>query len=286
MSVVIASNLISLRLQTQIKRTVSELGSVYERLGSGLRINSAVDEPAGLALSNKLRSQSKLLAVSVRNANDGLSYVATADAGLAEITSLLERMSELANQGANSIYTLTQHSALQSEFEALGSEVERVAVVSQFNGFNTLNGSVDKTVQVGLTGDSSSTILISSVIATLADLSIGSAGALTYSLTGTSINDAVSASQLAVVALSSAIDQISLKRGVVGAASARLRSAINLLTVMRENTLAAESQIRDTDIAEDIAKLTRLNVLRQSQIALLAQANQYSTQVLKLLENS
>ena len=124
------------------------------------------------------------------------------------------------------------------------------------------------------------------MIATLADLSIGSAGALTYSLTGTSINDAVSASQLAVVALSSAIDQISLKRGVVGAASARLRSAINLLTVMRENTLAAESQIRDTDIAEDIAKLTRLNVLRQSQIALLAQANQYSTQVLKLLENS
>ncbi len=283
MSVVIAANLVSLRLQTQLKKTTIELGNVYTRLGSGLRINSGADDPAGLALADKLRSQSKIFAVAVRNANDGISFTAMADAGLSEITSLLERMSELANQGANSLYSLTQRSAMQTEFSALGSEITRVASTTQFNGFAALKNSSDQTIQVGLSSDANSRIIISSVTATLGELGIGSGDTLTYSLTGNSIELAMSASRAAITALAAAVDEVAFKRGVVGAATERLRSAVNTLTVMRENALAAESQVRDADIAEDVARLTRLQVLEKSQLALMAQANQEPTLVLKLL---
>lgn len=286
MSVVIAANLVSLRLQTQLKKTTAELGSVYTRLGSGLRINSGADDPAGLALADKLRSQSKLFAVAVRNANDGLSFAAVADAGLSEITSLLQRMSELANQGANSLYSITQRSAMQTEFAALGSEITRISNTSQFNGFAALNNSSDKTIQVGISSDANSRITIGSVTATLGDLGIGSGSTLTYSLTGISIDAAMSASRQAITALAAAVDEVAFRRGVVGAASERLRAAVNTLSVMRENALAAESQVRDADIAEDVAKLARLQVLEKSQVALLAQANQEPNLVLKLLGTS
>lgn len=283
MSVVIAANLVSLRLQTQLKRTTAELGNVYTRLGSGLRINSGADDPAGLALADKLRSQSKLFSVAVRNANDGLSFAAMADAGLSEITSLLQRMSELANQGANSLYSITQRSAMQIEFSALGSEITRIADTTQFNGFAALNNSSDKTIQVGISSDANSRITIGSVSASLGELGIGSGSMLTYSLTGVSIDAAVSASRQAITALAAAVDEVAFRRGVVGAASERLRAAVNTLSVMRENALAAESQVRDADIAEDVAKLARLQVLEKSQVALLAQANQEPSLVLKLL---
>jgi len=285
MSVVIATNLVSLRLQTQLKRTVAELSTVYERLGSGLRINSASDDPAGLVLADKLRSESKLLAVALRNANDGISYTASADAGLAEITSLLQQMSELANQGANSLYTTVQRSALQTEFEALGSEIVRVSDSTNFNGLNTINGSSDQVIQVGFNGSSNSQIIIGSVSATLSDLGIGTGDTLSYSLTGASVDDAMTASQLAVDALTSALDQVALQRGIVGAAQNRLRSAVNTITVMRENRMAAESQVRDLDVAENVALLTKLQVLQQSQAALFAQANVDYKLALKLLAN-
>jgi len=283
MSVVIATNLVSLRLQTQMKKTVSELGGVYQRLGSGLRINSGADDPAGLALADKLRNESRLFSVALRNANDGLSYTSSADASLNEISSILDRMSELANQGANSLYSVSQRSAMQTQFAALGSEIVRLANAAEFNGFEALNGSSDKVIQVGLGSDADSRITIDSVTATLGDLGIGAGSSLTYSLTGASISDAVSASELAVTALTSAIGQVALRRGTVGAASERLRAAVNTLSVMRENAIAAESQVRDADVAENAANLTKLQVIQNSQMALLAQANQDSSLVLKLL---
>jgi len=286
MSVVIATNLISLRLQTQLKKSVNELGSVYERLGSGLRINSASDDPAGLELADKLKNESKLLSVALRNANDGLSYTASVDQGLAEISSLLERMSELANQGANSLYSVTQRSAMQTEFEALGSEIVRVSDVTEFNNLKGLDGAPNQVIQVGFNADPASRIIIASVTASLGDLGIGAGDALTYSLTGNSVSDAVSASQLALTALTSALDQILLRRGTVGSAESRLRSAINTITVMRENRMAAESQVRDVDVAENVAQLARLQVLNQYQTALLAQSNIDSKIALKLLAGS
>jgi flagellin len=124
------------------------------------------------------------------------------------------------------------------------------------------------------------------VTATLGDLGIGSGSTLTYSLTGISIDAAVSASRQAITALAAAVDEVAFRRGVVGAASERLRAAVNTLSVMRENALAAESQVRDADIAEDVAKLARLQVLEKSQVALLAQANQEPNLVLRLLGTS
>ena len=185
-------------------------------------------------------------------------------------------MSELANQGANSLYSVTQRSAMQSEFLALGSEIVRVSDVTQFNNLKGLNGAPNQVIQVGFSGDASSQIILASVTASLDELGIGTGNTLSYSLT-------VSASELALTALTSALDQVLARRGTVGAAESRLRSAINTITVMRENRIAAESQVRDVDVAENVAQLARLQVLNQYQTALLAQSNLDSKIALKLL---
>jgi flagellin len=146
-----------------------------------------------------------------------------------------------------------------------------------------LNGAPNQVIQVGFSGDASSQIILASVTASLDELGIGTGNTLSYSLTGDSVSDAVSASELALTALTSALDQVLARRGTVGAAESRLRSAINTITVMRENRIAAESQVRDVDVAENVAQLARLQVLNQYQTALLAQSNLDSKIALKLL---
>jgi flagellin len=284
MSIVVGSNIFSLRAQTELAKTSASLGRVYERLSSGLRINSASDDPAGLMVADRLRSESALLAVASRNANDGITLAAIADSSLEEIGSILSRMGELANQAANSVYTNVQRSAMATEFLALGSEVERIAQVTTFNGINLLSNSSTITLQVGITGTTNSQITIGAVLGTLSSLGLGNAGGvLSYTLLGTTTDAAVTASRLALTALTTAVDNVSASRGVIGAAKSRLQYSVNYLAVARQNTIAAESAIRDADVASEIAELTRLQVLQQAQTAILAQANQQPATVLKLL---
>lgn len=281
----IASNVLSLHAQTNLSKTSKALENVYERLSSGQRINSASDDPAGLAVAESLNANARIATTAIRNANDGVSLTSIADAALGQISTILGRLSELATQSANGSYTNVQRSALSSEFVALGSEIERIAATTTFNSIKLLSNSSAVTLQVGLDASSSSTISISSVVGTLSALGLGnSGGVLTYSLNSTTTAFAQSASTLALNAVSSAIDTLSSTRGLIGAVQSRLSVAVDNLTVQKENFLAAASRIRDADVASDAAELVRLQVLQQAGTAILAQANQQPARALELLK--
>ncbi len=286
MPITAASNVNSLHAANQLARTTADLSKTFERLSSGLRINSAADDPAGLALADSLRSDARIASVAIRNANDGISLTSVADAALDEIGDMLTRMAELATQSANGVYTNSQRSALSSEFVALGSEIERIAKTTTFNNLNLLSNSQNITLQVGLDGTSNSRITLTAVTGTLSalGLSSGGSGALTFSIIDNTSTLAQLASQNAVSAVNSAITSLGNIRGLLGAAQSRLDVAVNYLTVARENYIAAESRIRDADVAQEVAEMVRLQVLQQAGTAVLAQANQQPTLVLDLLK--
>jgi len=284
MPIVLGSNLFASRVQLAMDNTGNKLRSVYHSLSTGTDVSLYGEMGGRLTLADRLRTQTKVATVALRNANEGLSYLATADGGLAEIQNILTRMAELANQGANTTFTSAQRSALQLEFSALGSEIDRISAANTFNGQNTISSGSNITLQVGVTGGSESSIQIQSVVATVLALGLGAAsGALSYSISGTTSDGAVTASRLAYSALLNAQDSLALKRGTLDAVTSRLSMAVDFITIARENYTAAESNIRDADTARDVAEFTRLQVLQQTQAALLAQANQLPALVLKLL---
>lgn len=281
-----ASNIDSVKAQTKLARTTANLSQTFERLSSGLRINSANDDPAGLAVADALRRDAKLASVAVRNAGDGISMVAIADSALSEINNILTRMSELASQSANGIYTTAQRSALSTEFIALGSEIQRIASTTSFNGLNLLSASSDVTLQVGLDGTTNSRITVTGILGTLNALGLAANGssALTYSIISSTSTLSQAAATTALAAITGAIGSVSSTRGSLAGAESRLTSAVNYLTVARENFIAAESRIRDADVAQEVAEMVRLQVLQQAATAVLAQANQQPGQVLALLQ--
>lgn len=285
MSISIASNIASVRTQTQLTRTTRDLSDTYERLSSGLRINSGKDDPGGIGLAAELEADSKVATVAIRNANDGLSLAAVADDALSEINNVLSRMLELSTQSANGTYTNSQRSALSSEFLALGSEIDRIAKTTAFNGLTLLSASNDVTLQVGLDGGVNSRIIMQAVRGTLDALGLAQSGSssLTFSIIGTTSTASQLASTNAMSAVQAAINSLSSTRGTVGAAESRLSHAINFLTVARENYIAAEGKVRDADVAQEVANMVRLQILQQAQTAVLAQANQQPELVLKLL---
>ncbi|MCB0338750.1 MAG: flagellin FliC [Bdellovibrionales bacterium] len=286
MSVSIASNIAALEAARKLNSATNKLGKVFERLSSGVRINSASDDPAGLAVADALRADTKIATVAIRNANDGISLTSIADAGLSEIENLLTRMAELAEQSSNGVYTNAQRSALSSEFEALGSEIERIASTTTFNGLNLLSNSSSISVQVGLDGSANSQITIEAVLGTLDSLGLAGSGSsqLSYSIIGTTVGASTDASENALDAVNAAIDSLSATRGKLGASEARLNSAVSNLTLARENFAAAESRIRDIDVAEETAELTRLTILQQGAAAVFAQANLQPEIALALLQ--
>ena len=274
MPVSLNSNRDSLHAQTQLAKTSNALSKTFERLSSGMRINSAADDAAGLAVADGLRADAKLAAVAVRNANDGISLLSIADAGLSEIGNILSRLGELANQSANGVYTNAQRSAISSEFVSLASEIQRISAVATFNDISLLSNSGNVTLQVGLANDVNSRITVSGVLGTLQSLGLsGANSALTYSVIADTTANSQSAALNALSAVNSAIDLLGASRGVVGAAQSRLESAVAFLQVARENFVAAESRIRDADVAQEVAEMTRLQVLQQATTAVLAQAN-------------
>jgi len=285
MGITIGSNIASLQAQRQLGIANEQLGSVYQQLSSGLRINKASDDAAGLAIADSLKATQRIASVAVRNANDGISTVAIADGALGEIGNVLSRLAELSEQSANGTFSTQQRSALQNEFSALGSEIERIAVTTTFNGVKLLSGGNAITLQVGFDSQSTSQIQITNVQGTLAALGLAGSGAsaLTYSISGVSITEGQSAARLALDAVNAAISSLAQTRGNLGAAESRLRVSINNLNVARENFAAAESRIRDVDVASAAADLTRLGILQQAGSSILAQANQQPQLALSLL---
>lgn len=281
----LGANISSLRAQTNLANTTSALSRTFERLSSGLRINKPSDDAAGLSIAESLKADARIASVAIRNANDGVSMIAITDSALGSIATILSRMTELATQSANGTYSTSQRSALATEFIALGSEVERIATTTVFNNINLLSNSQAVTLQVGLNGSVNSRIQIQSIIGTLSGIGLSSGGSstLTYSIQAASTDASISASRNAVDALSSAISQLSILRGIVGGAESRLSVAISNLQVARENFIAAESRIRDVDVASEVAEMVRLQILQQAGTAVLAQANMQPELVLKLL---
>ena len=284
MSIKLGSNISSLKAQRQLTKSTSSLSSTYSKLSSGMRINKASDDAAGLAIADSLKADQKIASVAIRNANDGISSIAIADGALSQVSDVLTRLAELAEQSANGVYSTDQRSALQNEFSALGSEIQRIALTTEFNGVKLLSGGAGITLQVGFDSNADSQIAIRNVTGTLASLGIGdAAGAMTYSISGATIEAGQSASRAALDAVNNAIGSLAATRGNLGAVESRLTVTINNLEVAKENFASAESQIRDVDVASEAAELTRLNILQQAGASVLAQANQQPGIALSLL---
>jgi flagellin len=286
MSLGIRSNLSSMAAQRNLGESTGRLRTAYERLSSGMRINRAKDDAAGLAIAESLKVDARIAQVGIRNANDGISIVAITDGAVGQITNILSRLGELAEESANGVYSNGQRSALQLEFVALLSEVERIAMTTEFNGVKLLSGGNNVTFQVGFDGSSISQISYSGIQATLQALGLAQAGTsiATYSIIGATEMEAQSASRLALDAIRIAVTSVTRNRGTLGAVESRLETTINNLTVARENFMAAESVIRDVDVASESAELTRLTILQQAGTAILAQANQQPRLALQLLQ--
>ena len=286
MAITINTNIASLNAQRRLSVTTQALNRTYEKLSSGLRITRASDDAAGLSIADTLRADQRVAGVAIRNANDGISLISIADGALAEIGNVLSRLAELAEQSANGVLTSVQRSALDAEFKALGSEVERIAFTTTFNGLAFLSGGAQVSLQIGFNSASTSQISYSGVAATLASLGLANSGssAIVYSLNDSTTAAGQMSARSALDAVKGAISSLTANRGTLGAAQSRLQVTIANLQVARENFAAAESQIRDVDVASEAADLTRLNILQQAGAAVLAQANQQPSLALSLLQ--
>ncbi|MEE8313364.1 MAG: flagellin [Myxococcota bacterium] len=279
----INTNLASLTAQKNLGRSQLALERSLDRLSSGLRITRASDDAAGLAISESLRAQIRGLKQAERNANDGISIIQTAEGALNEIGNILIRMRELGVQSSSSgSISNTERSFLQNEFSSLQSEITRIALSTKFGGRTLLDGSLSGTgnsvsFQVGIFNNSAVDRI---------SLSIGNATSSALSVEagsgGIAISTAASA-QVSLGAIDSAITTVATLRGDLGAAQNRLQSTINALQSSNENLSAANSRIRDVDVAAETAELVRAQVLQQAGIAVLAQANVSSQAALALL---
>ena len=285
MGINIRTNLPALGATRNLEVASNKLNNSYQRLSSGLRINRASDDAAGLAVAENLKAGASTATVAIRNANDGISVITIADQAVSQIGNVLNRMAELATQSSNGVIDNVQRSALQNEFTALSSEIERIAVTTKFNGLNLLDGQKDVVFQIGFDGQSTSQLTYGAVDVRLAGMGLANTGesASAYSIIGNNEIDAQSAARVALDAIQSALTSINQKRGSLGALESRLEVTINNLTVARENFKAAESRIRDVDVATEAAELTRLNILQQAGASILAQANQAPQLALQLL---
>lgn len=286
MALNIRTNVPSLAAQRNLYDATERLRTSYERLSSGLRINRAKDDAAGLAIAETLKADQRVAQVAIRNANDGISIISITDGAIAQITNVMSRLAELASQSANGVYSNAQRSALQLEFTALMSEVERIAYTTEFNGMLLLSGGANVSFQVGFDGSSLSQVTYSGVQATLAALGLAQANSSqhAFSITAATDIESQSASRLALDAINTAIISVTRNRGTLGAAESRLDTAIRNLQAARENFASAESAIRDADVAAEAAELTRVSILQQAGTAILAQANQQPQLALQLLQ--
>lgn len=286
MGINIRTNISSLESQRYLNESTERLKTAYARLSSGLRITKASDDAAGLAIAEQLRADSRIASIAIRNANDGISIIAITDGAMNEITNVLVRMSELAEQSANGVFSTTQRSSLALEFNNMASEIERIAQTTKFNNLTLLSGGADVVFQVGFDGGVASRVSYSGVQATLKALGLATTGMsdFIYSINDTTVLGAQDASRKSLDAVKIAISSLTTARGSLGAAESRLNVAINTLQVARENFQSAESRIRDVDVASEAAELTRVSILQQAASSVLAQANQQPGLALALLQ--
>ena len=302
MAMYINTNISSLNAQRNLMNTNKSLDTSYTRLASGLRINTAKDDAAGLQISNRLTSQVNGLNQGNRNANDGISVAQTAEGAMDEITSMLQRMRTLAQQSANGSNNTDDRVALQQEYDQLTTEIDRISSDTTFGGQKLLDGKYKGSFQVGADATQTITFKMTSAftISGIAGASKGSANiatsttgskepykitAATTAVTVANMNSikTASAAQSAMANLDFMIKAVDSKRAELGAVQNRFDSTIRNQSNVSENLSAARSRIRDADFATETANLTKQNILQQAASSILAQANQRPQSALSLL---
>ncbi len=269
------TNIASLNAQRNLETVTGRLQGNFKRLSTGLRISTAAEDAAGLAISERLRAQIRSLNQAKRNANDGISMVQTGEGALNEVNAILIRLRELSIQSANGTTSADDRDTINHEFLCLIGEIDRIALSTDFNGVNLLDGSASTvTFQVGintLPGIDTFNVTLSPSLSTslgLSTVSVGSSGDTSF----------------AIAQVDAAINTVSGLRGYFGALQNRLNSTISNIGVQAESLSAAESRIRDVDVAHETAELTRNSILQQAAISILAQANQQPSSALALLQ--
>ena len=271
---VVQHNLTAMNTNRMLGITTGQQAKSSEKLASGYRINRAADDAAGLSISEKMRSQIRGLDRASQNAQDGISVIQTAEGALNEVHSILQRMNELATQAANDTNTADDRTAIQEEIDALALEIDRISDTTQFNTMDLLNGDFSgKKLQVGAEGDPEQTITVT----------IDSMSAESLNVHQLQVHSHDNA-QTAMDNVQAAIQTVSTQRSALGALQNRLEHTIANLDNVSENTSAAESRIRDTDMAEEMVEFSKGNILAQAGQSMLAQANQSTQGVLSLLQ--
>ncbi|MBM3109056.1 flagellin domain-containing protein [Pseudomonas arcuscaelestis] len=286
MALTVNTNTTSLGVQKNLNRASDALSTSMTRLSSGLKINSAKDDAAGLQIATRMTSQIRGQTMAIKNANDGISIAQTAEGAMQEQTNILQRMRELAIQSRNDSNSPEDRLALDKEFQSMLEEINRIAASTELNGKKLLDGSADEMVfQVGSNANTNNQI---SITLSAAMATTGTNAAFS-SLNGLTITGADSAAAeatftAAISAIDEALQTINDTRADLGAAQNRLTSTVNNLQNINENAEAARGRVQDTDFAAETAQLTKQQTLQQASTSVLAQANQLPSAVLKLLQ--
>ena len=278
MPTTINTNMASLSAQRALQSTNGSLSTSMQRLSTGLRINSAKDDAAGLAIAARMTSQVRGMTVASRNANDAISLAQTAEGALGKVGESLQRMRELAVQSANSTNGTSDRANLNEEYKALATEVSRVLEGTKFNGKNLLNVSTDMAFQIGADVASTDRITVG-----LRDMTGGTGMKLALATTGAGSIESVVSALGTISSLDVAIDEVTSARSNLGSVQNRFESVVANLATSQENITSARGRITDADFAVESANLSRAQVLSQAGNTMLAQANQQPQQVLSLL---
>ncbi len=275
MAVIINTNVASLNAQRNLNKSQLGLNRSMQRLSSGLRINSAKDDAAGLAISDRMTSQIRGLNQASRNAQDGISLAQTAEGALVETTNLLQRMREISVQSANDTNSSEDRTSLQAEFKQLQQEIQRISDNTEFNGRTLLNGSAASGLTFHVGANAGETITVS-----VANMGVASLGVTSTDASIGTQSDA----NAAITTIDTAIGSVDSERGNLGAKMNRLESTIANLSNVSENLSASRSRIMDADIAQETSAMTKNNILQQAGISVLSQANQSTQLALGLLQ--
>ena len=284
MALKIFNNPSSINAQRLLAANSERLAKSVERISSGVRINKASDDAAGLAVSEALRSDIRAMRQAMRNANDGISMINVTEGALNEQSSILIRLRELASQSSTGTVGSTERQTIQLEFSSLRNEVDRITQSTTFNGQGLIDGALASSIaaasqvvlQIGINSNSNSQINLNK------EMNLSAITSTALSIQNLSLTN-IDAALTALAALNTAISSVAQGRGKVGAVQNRLTRTIQNLGVTIENLQAAESSIRDADIAEEIAELTRNQILVQSATAMVGQANMIPQSILQLL---
>jgi flagellin len=288
MALSVRTNVASIRAASQLNNTQSRLTNSLERISSGLRVNRAADDAAGMTVATRMEADNVSLKQAIRNANDGVSMIQTAEGGLSEVYNILVRMRELSVQASNETYNSGDRLQMNTEFTELTTEIKRIASTANFNRSSLLNATTKFTLQIGLDNNSDNQLVIrlSQIAATFSALQLeGTTALATHGVgdIGTNGITTMGRAASAIGVIDDALKLVNTRRAYLGAIQNRLESALNEATSYSENLSASSSQIMDVDYAEESARMTRYQIMQQAGVAALGQAKAIPQSIVSLL---